>query len=190
MQDDKVIQNMDEQNEPQGDEVSWMDESGAEPQEVPATENEADAEDSDFEPDMEEPSQEEYTESSESAEFKYDPQELASILEALIFVSGDPVPIKRLKEVVETEPREIRNAIEVLSKRYEENDGGFQVMEVAEASSCERVPYSVPISTAFLSARGKFHSVDRLWNRWQLLPTSSPLPERKSKPSAESVWMA
>ena len=186
MQDDKVIQNMDEQNEPQGDEVSWMDESGAEPQEVPATENEADAEDSDFEPDMEEPSQEEYTESSESAEFKYDPQELASILR---HSSSFPetVPIKRLKEVVETEPREIRNAIEVLSKRYEEmtgfrswSGGGFQLRT--------RPVFSTYINR-FLERKRKFHSVDRLWNAGNYcLQAAHYLSGNRSHPRSQCGW--
>jgi segregation and condensation protein B len=60
-----------------------------------------------------------------------DIDQLVGVLESLIFVSGDPVPIKRLADVLEKEPEEIKTGLEELSKRYEESNSGIQVMEVA-----------------------------------------------------------
>lgn len=60
-----------------------------------------------------------------------DIEHLSGAVEALIFVSGDPVPIKRLQEVLEQEESVIREAIENLSKRYVETGAGIQIMEVA-----------------------------------------------------------
>lgn len=60
-----------------------------------------------------------------------DLDQLIGVLEALIFVSGDPIPAKRLCDVLEKTPDEIKEGIEALSKQYEESNSGIQVMEVA-----------------------------------------------------------
>ena len=62
----------------------------------------------------------------------HDLDQLTGILEALIFVSGDPVPLKRLSEVTrKKQPEEIKEGLDILTKRYEETNAGIQVMEVA-----------------------------------------------------------
>lgn len=70
--------------------------------------------------------------------------QLMGVLEALIFVSGDPVPAKRLCDVLEKTPEEIQQGIEALAKRYEESNTGIQVMEVAGGYQLRTKPvYSV-----------------------------------------------
>jgi segregation and condensation protein B len=57
--------------------------------------------------------------------------ELKSIVEALIFASPDPVTVKNLVKLLDTEPKEeIVAAIEALKKDYE-RPGGLQMVEVA-----------------------------------------------------------
>jgi len=57
--------------------------------------------------------------------------ELKAIIEALIFASPDPVTIKTLGKLLDTEPREdIVAAIEALKHDYE-RAGGLQMVEVA-----------------------------------------------------------
>ncbi len=58
-------------------------------------------------------------------------EKLAGIIEALVFVSGDPIPIKRLMDVLERKEEEIREAIDFLAERYVEIGAGLQIMEVA-----------------------------------------------------------
>lgn len=60
-----------------------------------------------------------------------DLDQLTGVLEALIFVSGDPVPLKRLCDVLEKEEDEVKEGIETLAKQYEESNSGIQLMEVA-----------------------------------------------------------
>ena len=58
--------------------------------------------------------------------------EIKNIIEALLFVAGDPLSIDRIKNVLElTETKEIRKAIASLAEEYEDRSGGFFLCEVA-----------------------------------------------------------
>lgn len=58
-------------------------------------------------------------------------QDLKNILEALLFVSGDPLTISRIRQVLpEVNPGEVREAMKALSEEYEARGGGFYLMEV------------------------------------------------------------
>lgn len=57
--------------------------------------------------------------------------DLVGILEALIFVSGDPVPARRLADVLDIEVEHVRQGVDTLSVRLNEANLGIQVMEVA-----------------------------------------------------------
>jgi segregation and condensation protein B len=93
--------------------------------------------------------------SEDAGEVKYEVAELAGILEALIFVSGDPVPPKRLKDVVETSDEEIRRAIGFLADRYQETGSGFQVMEVAGGYQLRTRPVFSTYVNRFLERKKK-----------------------------------
>ena len=56
---------------------------------------------------------------------------LKPIIEALLFVSGDPLPFRRLVEVLEEEPDAIKLAVDELAADYAERPGGLQLLEVA-----------------------------------------------------------
>jgi segregation and condensation protein B len=56
---------------------------------------------------------------------------LVGIVEALVFASPDPITLKQLARILDTEPREeIVAAIDELKRRYERS-GGLQLVEVA-----------------------------------------------------------
>jgi segregation and condensation protein B len=58
--------------------------------------------------------------------------ELKPIIEALLFVSGDPISIDRLREVIGgVNKRQIELALEGLKKEYAESNRGLQVVEIA-----------------------------------------------------------
>ncbi|QQR77061.1 MAG: SMC-Scp complex subunit ScpB [Candidatus Moraniibacteriota bacterium] len=54
-----------------------------------------------------------------------DIQKIASIVEALLFVSGDPVSVSRLAEVIDVSEEELEAALELLGKSYEEDNRGL-----------------------------------------------------------------
>ena len=59
-------------------------------------------------------------------------EEYRAIIEAMIFVSGTPVTIKRMREVLEgVSDDTIRTAIDELKRGYEERKGGLRLVEVA-----------------------------------------------------------
>lgn len=68
---------------------------------------------------------------SDSIVERMDIDRLSGMLEALIFVSGDPVTAKRLADVLEIEEEHIRDGVEALSERLLQSGSGIQVMEVA-----------------------------------------------------------
>ena len=57
--------------------------------------------------------------------------EIVSIVEALIFVSDEPISVKTLADVLEEEKETIESALEELKDEYDEREGGLQLREIA-----------------------------------------------------------
>lgn len=57
--------------------------------------------------------------------------EIVSIVEALIFVSDEPITVKTLSDVLEEDRETIEAAVEELKQEYEEREGGLQLREIA-----------------------------------------------------------
>lgn len=60
-----------------------------------------------------------------------DMAEMMSIIEALIFVSEDPLPAKNIAEVLKEERGWVEVAVEALAKEFNERNGGLMLREVA-----------------------------------------------------------
>jgi len=60
-----------------------------------------------------------------------EPRSLRGALEALLFVSDEPVSAIRLAKLLEAAPGEVDTALADLSEEYRESDRGFQLREVA-----------------------------------------------------------
>jgi len=59
-------------------------------------------------------------------------EQYKAIIEAMLFVSGTPVTIKKMKEVLEdTGDQDIRSAVDELMREYGERKGGVRLVEVA-----------------------------------------------------------
>jgi segregation and condensation protein B len=59
------------------------------------------------------------------------PAELMAIVEALIFVSEEPITTKTLADVLEEDRETIDAAVEELRNEYESREGGLQLREIA-----------------------------------------------------------
>jgi segregation and condensation protein B len=82
--------------------------------------------------------------------------QLTGAIEALIFVSGDPVPIKRLQDVLEIEEEEeIKQLIDTLSNRYLETGSGIQILEVAGGYQLRTRPTYSELVNRFLERKRK-----------------------------------
>jgi segregation and condensation protein B len=58
--------------------------------------------------------------------------QLVAIVEALVFASPEPLTMKQLMKLLETEPREeVDAAVAELKRRYDDRGGGLQLVEVA-----------------------------------------------------------
>lgn len=57
--------------------------------------------------------------------------ELKPIIEALLFVSGDPISIDRLRDVIGVGKQELETALEQLQKDYADSNRGLQVIQIA-----------------------------------------------------------
>jgi segregation and condensation protein B len=60
-----------------------------------------------------------------------DPTQLRGALEALLFVSDEPVAAARLARLVEASPGDVEAALADLAEEYRESNRGFQLREVA-----------------------------------------------------------
>ncbi len=84
-----------------------------------------------------------------------DQDQLIGAIEALIFVSGDPVPLKRLADLLEIPGKEVREAVDALSERYIQNSSALQIVEVAGGFQLRTRPtYSLYINR-FLERKRK-----------------------------------
>jgi segregation and condensation protein B len=57
--------------------------------------------------------------------------EIVAVVEALIFVSDEPITIKTLAEVLEEDRETIEAAVEELKQEYDERMSGLQIREIA-----------------------------------------------------------
>ena len=58
--------------------------------------------------------------------------QLVAIVEALVFASPEPLTMKQLLKLLDTDPREdVEAAVAELKRRYEDRGGGLQLVEVA-----------------------------------------------------------
>jgi segregation and condensation protein B len=57
--------------------------------------------------------------------------QLAAQLDALLFVSREPLAQRRLAELVDVEPAAVREALELLAKRYAGDASGIHLVEIA-----------------------------------------------------------
>lgn len=58
-------------------------------------------------------------------------ESLSGIVEALLFVSDDPLPAERIAEVAGEQTAAVKRVLSRLAKEYETSDRGFQLKEVA-----------------------------------------------------------
>ena len=59
-------------------------------------------------------------------------KEKISLIEAMLFVSGEPVTVASLKNVMDIPESEIKQALDELTAEYKERDRGLLVMEIAQ----------------------------------------------------------
>src|SRR5687767_3576175 len=57
--------------------------------------------------------------------------EIVAIVEALIFVSDEPLSVKMLADVLEEDRETVEAAVEELKSEYDEREGGLQLREIA-----------------------------------------------------------
>ncbi|RJQ76854.1 MAG: SMC-Scp complex subunit ScpB [Desulfobacteraceae bacterium] len=92
--------------------------------------------------------------------------DLKNIIESLLFVAEEPLPMDKLRVIIETaESREIRAALQALADEYEQRGGGFRLLEVAGGWQ--------------IRSRPEYHE----WIRRML----QPAPQRLSKAALETL---
>lgn len=87
-------------------------------------------------------------------------EEIRRIIEALLFSSGEPLSIQKIKEIVQTDYpiglQEIRKILKQLAAEYRKDQRGFQIAEVAEGFLLRTVPEVAPfVKTLFQNKRGE-----------------------------------
>lgn len=73
----------------------------------------------------------------------FDPQQIRSTIESLIFISEKPLLIDDLKKIFEdVEPSKIREIVETLKKELEERSSGVRIVEIAGGFQMVTAPES------------------------------------------------
>nr|KXH76520.1 MAG: hypothetical protein AM324_04785 [Candidatus Thorarchaeota archaeon SMTZ1-83] len=80
--------------------------------------------------------------------------EAKKIIEALLFCSKDPIPLRRLRRLLPKEtPISIRNALSELRHEYERETRSFQLIEVAGGYQLTTRPEYIKVITRFFRKR-------------------------------------
>ncbi len=66
--------------------------------------------------------------------------EIASALEAILFVAGDSVDLRRIAKVMGVEPWDVRQAAEKLSAEYEQRSSGLRLVRMEESLQLVTAP--------------------------------------------------
>lgn len=70
-------------------------------------------------------------------------ENIKNIIESLLFVAGGPLSLERIKLVLDTDTKEIRDALQTLAQEYENRSGGFVLRQIADGYQlCTRPEYS------------------------------------------------
>ena len=87
-------------------------------------------------------------------------EEVKRLIEALLFASTDPLPLKKIREITDTlhplRPRVLLGLLHQLKKDYEEQKRGFQIDEIAQGfilRSCKE--YGKYVRQLFRNRRGE-----------------------------------
>ncbi len=80
-----------------------------------------------------------------------DVKEKKALIEALLFISGEPVSLKTLKNITEFSESELRDLINNLMSEYKEKDGGLFIIEIANG-------YQIVTNSAYAEWLKKFKS--------------------------------
>lgn len=76
-------------------------------------------------------------------------QNIEAILEAILFASGDPVPVDRLSEIVEIEPETVYQLCLTLRDRMEKNKSALTLVELDGCfQMTTRIEYADPVKKA------------------------------------------
>ncbi|MBW2591427.1 MAG: SMC-Scp complex subunit ScpB [Deltaproteobacteria bacterium] len=59
-------------------------------------------------------------------------EDIKNIIESLLFVADGPLSVERIKQVLETDAKEIRGALQTLAQEYENRSGGFVLRQIAD----------------------------------------------------------
>ena len=54
---------------------------------------------------------------------------IQSILESLLLVQGDPIGVKKLSEIIGVKKKEVQEALDDLSREYQDNQKGWQLIQ-------------------------------------------------------------
>ena len=74
-----------------------------------------------------------------------DINELACVIEALLFAAAEPLPLKRIAEAVPEAPQAaLKQALKILAKKYEEGGTSLQIVELAGGYELCTKPFYAP----------------------------------------------
>ncbi len=76
--------------------------------------------------------------------FAMEAREKKSLIESLLFVSGEPVTLAGLKNITELPELEIKELLEELMAEYKEKNSGLQILEVANGYQMVTNPAYAP----------------------------------------------
>ena len=112
---------------------------------------------------------------------------LSALLEAIVYLAKEPVSLDAIRKALPgVERAEAQKILQTLVDRYRDSEHGIEIREVADGFRFSTKPEHHEVLKQFIKARSP--TLACRWPRWKHWPssrTSSPLPCRKFRTSAE-----
>ncbi len=84
-----------------------------------------------------------------------DKSNIKSIIESILFLSGEAVEVTRLTEILEVKEQDIHNSIEAINHLYQEHNSGIWIAQIDDAYQMCTVPSSAAYIEKFLQKPSK-----------------------------------
>lgn len=100
--------------------------------------------------------------------------ELEAVVESLLFIAGDAVPLASIAQTIELDQATTRAVVLSLADKYEKEKRGLRIVEIADAYQM------CTAAECFEYIRNMYKSPQRqgltrpFWKRWRLSPNKQP----------------
>ncbi len=100
---------------------------------------------------------------------------MESIIESVLFVTGELVPLAKLAEVLEEDPSAVRDCISAMTEKYKSQNRGFRIIQVNDAFQMCSAPENFQYIQKAFEKSNKKHLTQTLLETLAIIAYKQPI---------------